>query len=121
MDGNGRTTLHSTGLSNAYGLTLDYQSQTLYWVDLSLNRLEASSVNGLNRRVITSSLRDPISVSIYEGMVYWTDQYFDRIYSFSVTTSPASVLQVTNYLGTNPRGLRIVSEDKQPPSMSMTL
>ena len=117
MDGNRRTTLHSTGLSNAYGLTLDYQSQTLYWVDYSTNRLETSSADGLNRRVLTSSLRDPWSVVFYGGMVYWTDVYFDRIYSFSV-----SVLQVTNSrLGTDPRGIRVVSEDQQPISMLLAI
>ena len=121
MDGNGRAILHSTGLRAVTGLTLDYQSQTLYWVDLSANRLETSSVDGLNRRVLTSSLRDPWSVSFYGGVVYWTDISFDRIYSFSVSTSPASVLQVTNTLGADPRGLHVVSDDQQPLSMLFSI
>lgn len=117
MDGNARTTLHSTGLSTVYGLTLDYQSQTLYWVDLSLNRLESSAVDGSNRRVLTSSLRDPWGVTFSNGVLYWTDTNLDRIYSFSVRTFPASVLQVTGYLGTNPRGIQVVSEERQPLGM----
>ena len=114
MDGNSRTVLHSTGLNTVYGLTLDFQSQTLYWADFSSNRIESSSVSGSNRRTIVSSLWDPWAITFYGGMLYWTDTYYDRIYSFSVSTSPSSIIQVTPYLGTNPRDIRVVSEDRQP-------
>ena len=114
MDGNRRTTLHSTGLQAAIGLTLDYQTQTLYWVDYSLNRLERSSVDGSNRRILTSSLTDPWSITFFRGILYWTDFRYDRIYSFSTVSSPASVLQVTSHLGTDPNGLHVVSEERQP-------
>ena len=114
MDGNSRTTLHSTGLSNVYGLTLDYQNQMLYWVDYSNNRIERSSVTGSNRTVLSTSLRDPWAVTYYRGMLYWTDLYYDRIYSISVVNSPASIVQVTSYLGTNPYDIRVTSQDRQP-------
>ncbi len=43
-----------------------------------------------------------------------TDTANDRIYSFSVSTSPASVIQVSGYLGNSPLDVRVVSEDRQP-------
>ena len=45
MDGNSRMILHSSGLTNALGITLDYDNQVLYWVDRSLKRIESSAVN----------------------------------------------------------------------------
>lgn len=114
MDGNFRTTLHSTGLSNAFGLTLDYDSQTLYWVDLSYNRIESSTVNGSNRQVLVSSLRDPWALTFYNDVLYWTDTYFDSIYSLDVTNSSVLVPQVISNLGGNSYDIRIVSEDRQP-------
>ena len=117
MDGNFRTTLHNTGLSNAYGLTLDYVSQILYWTDASSNKLESSAVNGSNRQVLVSSLRDPWSLTFYENTLYWTDTYFDSIYSLDitdVTNSSVLVPQVVSYLGGDSQDIRVVSEDQQP-------
>ncbi len=111
MDGNSRTILHSTGLVTVNGLTLDYQNQTLYWVDRSLSRIESSSVDGSNRRVLLSTTPRPWAITFYEGILYWTD---DRIYSFSVSTSSASIVQVTPYLGNNPLDIRAFSDDRQP-------
>lgn len=114
MDGNSRTILHSSGLSNVYGLTLDYQNQLLYWVDYSNNRVERSSVTGSSRVTIRSGLRDPWDVTYHAGRLYWTDFYYDRIYSISVT-SPSSISTVTSSsLGGNPYGIRVIAEERQP-------
>ena len=111
MDGNSRTTLISTGLSNTYGLTLDYNSQTLYWADYSYNRIESSNVNGSNRRSINYA-RDPWGITFYAGVLYWTDTYYDRVYSYSVTSQSSAPL--TGYLGNSPYGIRVISEESQP-------
>ena len=116
MDGNSRTTLHSSGLSNAYGLTLDLDSQTLYWADISYNRIESSSVNGSNRQILVSSLRDPWAITFYEGMLYWTDTSFHNIYSLDMNAS-ASTPQIVSSLGGDSTDLRVISEDKQPLGM----
>ena len=120
MDGNLRTILHSTGLSNVYGLTLDYQNQTLYWVDYSNNRIERSSVTGSNRVILRSSLRDPWGVTYHAGRLYWTDWYYERIYSILVT-SPASITTITSSLGGNPNGILVTTEERQPLGLPLTL
>lgn len=113
MDGNFRTTLHSTGLNHAYGLTLDYESQVLYWTDASLNKIESSAVNGSNRQVLISSLHDPWGLTYYEGTLYWTDTYFDGIYSLDITNSTVLVPQLLSSIGGDSQDIRIVSEDRQ--------
>lgn len=113
MDGNSRTVLHSSGLSNVYGLTLDYQNQTLYWVDYSNNRVERSSVTGSNRVTLRTGLSDPWGVTYHAGKLYWTDWNYDRIYSI-VVTSPASITTITSSLGGNPNGIHVITAERQP-------
>ena len=53
MDGHFRSVIHNTDLTWPNALTLDYDTQTLYWMDAYLDRLESSNVNGLNRRLLS--------------------------------------------------------------------
>ena len=114
MDGNFRTILHSTGLSIVYGLTLDYDSQILYWADASYNRIESSSVNGSNRQILVSSLRNPWGLTFYENILYWTDTSSDSIYSLDLANSSVLVPRMISNLGGDSYDIRIVSEDRQP-------
>ncbi len=69
MDGTSRTILHSTDIYQAYGLTLDYTSQTLYWADYTLRRLESSSVDGSNRVLLTTmGIQSPYYMTFFAGM-----------------------------------------------------
>lgn len=111
MDGKFRTVLHSTGLAYAYGLTLDYESQTLYWADQHFNRIESSAVNGSDRQVIVSNLRDPFGLAFYQGILYWTDTRYSRLYSFSTEDSSAPLTASLGYL---PYYIQVVSEERQP-------
>ena len=116
MDGNSRTVLHSSGLSTVYGLTLDYQNQTLYWVDYSNNRIEKSSVTGSNRVVVRTGLRDPWGVTYHAQRLYWTDWSADRIYSISVAPSSSGTITslTSSSFSGNPNGIHVISEERQP-------
>ena len=114
MDGLSRTVLHSTGLSGAFGLTLDYESQTLYWTDQHFNRIESSSVNGSNRQIIVSNLLDPFGITYYEGNLYWADTSYLRIFTFSVESLSSRLVTLTGYLYDRPYYIHVVSEDRQP-------
>ena len=51
-----------------------FQAQLLYWVDANLDKIESAGYDGSNRQVVLSSgVRHPFSVTIYEGTLYWTD------------------------------------------------
>ena len=117
MDGRSRTVLHSTSLSNPIGITLDYETQTLYWVDITLNKIEKSDVNGSNRAVVTTtSIQNPYYITFYDGKLYWTDTYYDRILSTTANT-PSSVTFVSTTLNA-PYGIEAVSKDRQPEGMT---
>ena len=116
MDGKSRTVLHSTGLSVARALTMDYDNQVLYWADDSYSRIERSNPDGSNRLVVTtiSSSYAPFAMTYYSGRVYWADTYssYRRIFSTSVT-SP-SITSVTSRLSYALYGIQVVAKERQP-------
>lgn len=113
MDGTSRTVLHSTSLMDTYAITMDYKDQVLYWADYSLNKIESSNVDGSNRRILTSSVRDPYSIAYHNGNLYWGDNSLNR-----VLTGPVTSLGSGTYLGGGVSydvyGIHIVSRDTQP-------
>ena len=114
MDGTSRTVLHSTGLSNVYGLALDYDNQILYWADYSNNRIESSFTNGSNRVLITSSgITDPFGITFYDGKLYWTDWTYHRIYTLALNT-PSTITQVVYTGGQNAYDIHVVTKERQP-------
>lgn len=113
MDGNSRMILHSTGLSSTYAITIDYENQILYWADYTLNRIERSNVDGSNRVILTTTVRDPFSMTYYNGRLYWGDLSLNR-----VLTGPANSPGSGTYLGGSVSyevyGIHVISRDTQP-------
>ncbi len=117
MDGTARTILHDTSLSTPYGLTLDYDTQILYWADYTLNKIEKSNVDGSNRQLVTTSLvNNPYSITFFNGRLYWTDVAYDRILTVSNTSSTTSFLTAT--IG-GMYGITAVTEERQPQGDSI--
>ena len=112
MDGTSKSILHDTDLSAPYGLTLDYDTQTLYWTDYNRNRIEKSNADGSNRRVVTTSLiNDPYSITFFNGSLYWTDLAYNRILTAPVDTGRTSYLtSATNDM----YGITVMTEERQP-------
>ncbi len=113
MDGTSRTVLHSTGLSAPYGLTLDYDTQTLYWVDYTLDNLESSNADGTNRRLLTRvNIQCPYGITFFDQKPFWGDHCQYIIYSTPVDTpnDVGTVISTENY----PYRIHVISEDRQP-------
>ena len=112
MDGTSRTAIHFTDLSTPYGLTLDIDTQTLYWADYSRNRLEKSNVDGSNRQVVTTtSILDPYHITYYDGILYWGDWAYNRLLMTPVN-GPSSVTFLTTS-ASDPYGIQIIAEERQ--------
>lgn len=120
MDGTSRMTLHSTGLSNVYAMTLDYDNQILYWADYSNNRIEMSYTNGSNRVLVTSSgITDPFHMTFYDGKLYWTDLTLNSINTLTLNT-PSVVSRVTS-TSNYPFGIHVVAKTRQPEGMKVKI
>ena len=113
MDGENRTVLHSTGIQQPYGLTLDYAQPVsrLYWIDARLNRIETSGVDGSNRRVIVNDyIYSPFGISVHRGTLYYTDE--EAVYS--VPSNGGMITTVFDSTCANSVGIEVASDEKQP-------
>lgn len=121
MDGTNQTILHSTNLSAPYCLALDYSSQTLYWADYSLNKIEKSNTNGSGREVVTTSLvNDVWSLTFYNENLYWTDLSHDRIFTAPVDNSSTSTFLYNGVIG-DIYGIKAVAKEQQPQGNCSTI
>lgn len=113
MDGTSRRIIHSTSLTSPYGLTLDIDTQTLYWSDYSRNVLERSGVDGSNRVILTNRLiSDPFYLTYYDGRLYWGDWAYNRLLTTPVS-SPNDVTFFGASLGADVYGICAISPERQ--------
>ncbi|XP_028393318.1 low-density lipoprotein receptor-related protein 2-like [Dendronephthya gigantea] len=56
------------------GITIDYITKELFWVDARLDVIEYSDMDGQNRRRVSQGLvSHPFAITVFEDNVYWTD------------------------------------------------
>ena len=114
MDGTSREVLHNTSLIWPNALTLDYDTQILYWMDASLDKFESSYADGSNRRLLsTTHIYHPFGITFYQNIVYWTDWQYNVILSAPVS-HPTQVSVVMSGLVDRPMGISVVSVERQP-------
>ncbi|RWS31707.1 low-density lipoprotein receptor-related protein 4-like protein [Leptotrombidium deliense] len=82
IDGTGRYAIVNTSLFWPNGLTIDYPSYRIYWVDAKHHVIESSNLDGTDRKsVIEGNLPHPFAVTVFEDNIYWTDWHTKSIHS----------------------------------------
>lgn len=115
MDGANRTVIHNTSLVWPNALTLDIQTQTLYWADASLDTVESSGVDGSNRQILADTgFFHPFGIGVYDNEVYFTDWGLLTILNVNNSDTTASILTNPNFFCSQPAGIQIVHQTKQP-------
>ena len=83
-----RKTIIDTDLDEVSALTVDMESDQLFWAEGG-HKIECSSLEGDNRRtVFEASVLHPISIAVYDNYVYWIEReqkVIERIDRLSVT------------------------------------
>ena len=117
MDGANRRILHSTGLVWPNGLALDIQTQTLFWADSSLDKIECSAVDGSNRQLIFQAQDSfqPFGIAVSFGGIYITDWENNAIRYIRSGENEATELTRFSSSCDRPSGIQFVSQYKQPP------
>ena len=120
MDGQGRHTVIGSSLVWPNGLAIDYESQSLYWADAMLDRIESSNTDGSNRHVLTTlGIHHPFSLTALGTNLYWSDWEVNAIMmGTSGLYLNARVFAVIN--GSKPMGLQAVSINRQPLGIALT-
>lgn len=66
------------------GLTVDFSTRTLYWLDGRLKFIESMDFSGLKRkRILNKNILYPFALSLFQNKLYWTDWKTWSIHSFS--------------------------------------
>ena len=121
MDGTLRQTIVTTGLVWPNGLTIDFDSQKLYWVDASLHKIETANTDGTNRVLLTTnSIFHPFSITFYGGVLYWSDWSVNNILQMSTEAPDNVTTLLATQLLRDPMGVHMVTESRQPPGTTYT-
>ncbi|XP_071823426.1 low-density lipoprotein receptor-related protein 2-like isoform X4 [Apostichopus japonicus] len=78
MDGKGETIeIHGEKIIFPFGLSIDYVSNKLFWVDAHLDYIGYSDFDGENFHIIPSQEGEtyfrPFAVTVFEEFIYWTE------------------------------------------------
>ena len=85
LDGSNRHTVIAN-VRRPTGLTIDYSSGLIFWVDIENQVIECANLDGTNRRVVASGLPMPFALTQYKDYIYWTDHALNSIYRANKTT-----------------------------------
>ena len=114
MDGTNRQVLHNTSLVWPNALTIDYQSQTLYWADANLDKLESSKVDGTNRITLsTIGLSHPFGITLYQSILYITDWTGSTLRTFFLESQSSVNVLISLVPCNRPFGIEVVSPQRQ--------
>ena len=94
MDGSARRAIVTGNLVWPNGLTIDRVTNRLFWTDAKLDKIEASDLNGGNRRLIMLSAANihPYGLAVYLDMLYWTDWNNRSISRFNLSNGNWEIL-----------------------------
>ena len=117
MDGENRTVIHDSDLVEPNGLTLDYDQLVLYWIDAYRDMIECSSVNGSNRRVVSSErIFQPFDISFYRGTLYFTD-LLTGVNKVASNGGTVTTVFSSHHLCSETVGIEVVTSEQQPTGM----
>lgn len=97
------------------GLSIDFQTDRLYWCDALLDQIQHSKLDGTDIRVFTTpSIKHPFSLVIHHEWLYLTDWRLDAVIKMNKETGSSEKVILSVDEGNRLYGIRIYSVDNQP-------
>ena len=84
MDGSGRRDFVVDDLSQPNGISIDLESERVYWVDSDLDKIEFISFGGTGRMQVeteATGLQHPFALSVGGEALFWSDWDTNAIYA----------------------------------------
>ncbi|XP_065643825.1 sortilin-related receptor isoform X5 [Hydra vulgaris] len=73
MDGSNPISIIIDDIKWPNGLAIDYDENRLYWADAHTDKIESSDLDGRNRKVVTTDVFHPYSITIFKNYIFWDD------------------------------------------------
>ena len=73
LDGSERTVLLNKSIAMPHGLSIDYETDRLYWCDKKLGTIGWISINGSESHTIAHTMQC-MSLTVYKEHIYWVDR-----------------------------------------------
>ncbi|XP_018026122.2 low-density lipoprotein receptor-related protein 4 [Hyalella azteca] len=113
MDGSGRKAVIYENIFWPNGITIDYPTNTIYWVDAKKSTVECADLDGLERKTINVyPVAHPFGVTQFEDNLYWTDWQSSSIQSMNKKTGMN--LQMLRTHIPFPMDIKVVHLARQP-------
>lgn len=120
MDGEGRAIIKNNLATCVKALTIDFNSQSLFWVDNCNSRLESVRVDGqetsdFSRVQLVGSIFSG-GISIFGNYLYWTESGIQGSIKILDRITGGPVVQVSTVLRGVVGGIEVVHPKMQPDS-----
>ena len=114
MDGSTNITLVEEDLMRPYAITVDVDSQTLYWADSYFNKIECGNVDGTGRRlVISTGIEDPFDITLFGDMLYISDSALGILATNKSGDQPVQTIYNKFCNNVHVRGIQVVAKERQ--------
>ena len=110
LTGRNRHIIISTHIRWPNGLTIDYATSRLYWVDAFFDKIETSDLEGRVRRNLLR-VPHPYGIAVRNSILYWTDWMTRSVASAGIDGSTA-LRNITS--GLRPSNVHVVYYSAQP-------
>ncbi|XP_049818680.1 low-density lipoprotein receptor-related protein 2 [Aethina tumida] len=113
-DGSNLTIFKNLTLGWPNGLSIDFDTDRLYWCDALLDHVQHSNLDGTDIKTVNSRLiRHPFSIVIHKDFMYITDWRLDAIIKLHKLTGDQEEILVKEPQTNRLYGVKIYSEDEQ--------
>ncbi|WAR10069.1 LRP1-like protein [Mya arenaria] len=81
MDGTQKQHIITNDIAWPNGLTIDYITEKIFWVDANYDYIAMADLDGQNRhRISDQSLPHPFAITTFVDKIYWSDWEYNAIY-----------------------------------------
>ena len=82
MNGSNPTTIAKSMGGYPGGITIDFESSRLFWVDQKLKTIESTDLDGMDRKTVANlkMYSTPFGIDVFGKTLYWSEFHTKKIY-----------------------------------------
>lgn len=115
LDGTGRKAIVDVKIVYPYGVSVDFPTKTVYWLDTYLDYVEKVDYDGQNRRSVArgAHVRNAYGISVFESRIFVSSWYNNSILEFDKFGRSEKVRNIVVNI-TRPFNVHVFHRQRQP-------